>query len=165
MGAKAYMNHTTANLLLENQNDADLKGFQNTNFVNLPYSVEEMNKILMMRGIPEIMVYDEGYYDEDGNYQLFLTDAEVIVIGKRPGGQMVGDWCATPTLHKSKNGMPAPGYFSIIEVNGNPSAGAMTISLADLGAGKNPKIETTGGIYGGTRLIYPRSIVKMTVAT
>jgi hypothetical protein len=164
-GSKAYLNQTTTNWLLENQNDADLKGFQNSNFANLPYSLEEMNKIMTARGLPQLVTTDEGYIDEDGNYQLFVPDGEIIVVGKRPAGQKVGDFCSTPSLHRVKAGKNLPGFFSILEVNGVPSVGSMNVSLEQLGAGSNPQLKTTGGIYGGTRLFYPRSVIKMVVAT
>lgn len=164
-GAKAYMNQVTANWLLENQNAADLKGFQNQNFAHLPYSVEEMNKILSIRGLPEIVVNDDGYVDEADDYIPFLSDAEVIVVGKRRKGQHVGSWVSTPSLHEDRNGQPAPGYFSIIEVNGQPSEQVGSVSMAQLGLSKNPKVEITGGEYGGTRLVYPKSVIKFIVAT
>lgn len=162
-GAKAYMNQATANLLLENQNPNDLQGFRNSNFVNLPYSVEETNKILSARGLPEIVVNDTGYIDKDGVFQTFLEYGEVIVVGRRPLGESVGNWISTPSLHRVVNGMPAPGYFEILEVNGLPSMGSTTVSLAELGAGKNPKFELTGGIYGGPALRFGHSVIRMSV--
>ncbi len=162
-GAMAYINQTTCNWLLENQNPNDLKGFQNSNYLNLTFSLEETNKILAARGLPMLMVYDEGYYDEAGIFRTFIEDGDVHIIGKRPLGQAVGNWISTPTLHRVKNGMPAPGFFEILEVNGMPSSGATTISLADLGAGKNPKFELTGGIYGGPVLRFGRSVIRMDV--
>jgi hypothetical protein len=164
-GAEAWMNQTTASWLLENQNEADLKGFQNGNFTNLAYSIEELNKILAARGLPTIRVYDEGYIDKNDNFVNFLDDAEVILVGKRPGTQKPGDWMKTPSLHVDKNGMPAPGFFSIIEVNGQPSEKVGTVTIAQLGASKNPKIEITGGVYGGTRLLFPKSVIRMLAAS
>ncbi|MDQ3132126.1 MAG: major capsid protein [Acidobacteriota bacterium] len=159
-GAKAYINQTTANWLLENKNEDDLKGFQNSNYLNLSFSLQELNKILSARGLFEFVVYDEGYYDEVGIYRTFIEDGDVHIVGKRPLGQSVGNWISTPTLHRTKNGMPAPGFFEILEVNGMPSGGATTISLADLGAGKNPKFELTGGIYGGPAMRFGRSAIR-----
>lgn len=164
-GAKIWMNQTTANWMLENQNENDLKGFQNSNYVNLAFSIEEINKILTSRGLPTIEVYDEFYIDENGSTQLFIPDAEIVVVGARPGGQKVGDFVSTPSLHRQKNGVAAPGYFSILEVNGKPSTGSSTVTLAELGAGSNPSFKTTGGVYGGTRLIYPRSVIRSQVAS
>jgi hypothetical protein len=164
-GAVAYMNQQTANWLLENTNANDLRGFRNSNFVDLPYSVEEINKIFTARGLPTISVYDEGYIDENNDFVNFLDDAEVVLVGKRPAGQTVGDWCSTPSLHRNVNGQAAPGYFSIVEVNGDPSDVVGAVSMNQLGQSKNPKIEITGGIYGGTRLIYPKSVLSITVAS
>lgn len=164
-GAKIWLNQTTANWLLENQNPDDLKGFQNSNYLNLAFSIEEVNKILTARSLPTIEVYDEFAVDEDDNEELFIPDAEIIVVGARPGGQKVGDVCLTPSLHRQKGGLPAPGYFSILEVNGKPTTGSMTVTLAELGAGSNPSFKTTGGVYGGTRLIYPRSVIRSQVAS
>lgn len=163
--AQVYMNQTTANWLLENQNPNDLKGFQNSNFVNLAFSVDELNKILTGRGLPNIIVYDEFYVDESNDEQLFIPDAEIIVVGARPGGQKVGDVLNTPSLHRTQNGMPAPGYFNILEVNGKASEQVGSVTISELGSSKNPKIENTGGQYGGTRLIFPRSVIKSQVAS
>jgi hypothetical protein len=47
-------------------------------------------------------------------------------------------------------------------VNGQPnSAGAAAISLAQLGAHGNPSIGVCHGVYGGPRIKYPRSIIKV----
>ncbi len=162
-GAKAYLNETTFNWLLENQNANDLKGFQNQNFVHLPYSLEEINKILVARALPTLVSYDEGYIDEDGNNQTFIQDGEIIVVGVRPKGQKVGAWAKTPSLHRELNGNAAPGYFSFLEVNGQPNQGATSVNMTALGMGKNPKIEHTGGVYGGPLLRFARSVVRMYV--
>jgi hypothetical protein len=164
-GAVAYLNQTTLNWLLENTNDNDIKGFQNANFTHLPYSLDELNKIFAARGLPTLICYDEGYVDESDTYTNFILDGEVFVIGKRPAGENIGDFTSTPSLHNNKNGQPAPGYFSVIEVNGQPSEQVGSISMSQLGTAKNPKVEITGGIYGGTRLLYPKSVVKFTVAS
>jgi hypothetical protein len=159
VGAEAAMNTVTASWLLENRNEADLKGFQNQNFLNLTYSVEEVNKILAGRGLPTIRVYDLGYVDDNDGEVHFLADGEVVVKFKRSGPQTIGGYGLTPTAHREVNGQPAPGFFSIIEVNGQPNPGAVTVQT--LGSGKNPKIEITGGFYGGPRLRFPRSIVNV----
>jgi hypothetical protein len=159
-GAVLHMNQTTCNWLLQNNNPADLKGYQNQNFQNVTYSVDDLNKILTGRGMPTIEVYDEGYHDAAGNFTLFLQDGDVRLIGKRPNMETVGDFVLTPTLHRTgPDGQPAPGFFSFIEVNGQPNPGS--VSVPALGAGKNPKVEITGGFAGGPRMIFPRSVVKI----
>lgn len=159
-GAEMYMNQTTCNWMLQNNNPDDLKGYQNQNFRNVTFSLEDVNKILSGRGLPTIAVYDEGYFDSNGNFTMFLQDGEVRLIGKRPNNETVGDFGLTPTLHRlGSDSMPAPGFFSFIEVNGQPNPGS--ISVPTLGSGKNPRIEVTGGFAGGPRMIFPRSVIKI----
>jgi hypothetical protein len=151
-GARAYLNQTTLNWRLGNRNSNDLAGLWPANLSSVLYDLEQMNKLQEKRGLPVYELYDEGYIDDDGDYQTFIEDGEVIVVGARPAGQKVGGFAMTPTLHNQRNGMPAPGFFSILEVNGRGNPGVVEVSSADLGAGKNPKIEITGGVYGGPRM-------------
>lgn len=160
-GAVAIGNSTTIARILENNNPNDLQGFRNENFKNTNYDVTETNKIFAARGLFNLEENDEGYIDENGNFQTWLPDGKLLIIGKRPAGQPIGKWLMTPTLHRQKNGMPAPGMFEIIEVNGMPSTGSVTVNMQQLGQHKNPKIEVTGGVYGGPVLYYPRSIIKV----
>lgn len=162
-GAIAYANRKTINWRLENANAKDLQGFRGSNFRNVTFSVNDMNKIQEDRGLPTYKVYQEGYIGRDRNFHTYIPDGVVIVAGKRPMGQKVGDFGMTPTTHRTKNGLPAPGFFSILEVNGTGTVGSAEISMAALGSSKNPKVEITGGVYGGPRIKYPRSIVKMVV--
>lgn len=159
-GAVAYLNQTTLNWKLQNANDDDLRGFRSQNFLSLAFSLEELNKIQEARGLPIYEVYDEGYIDDDGEFKTFIPDGIEIVFGKRPAGQTASDFIMTPSLHRTtKEGLPAPGPFTIVEVNGQPNPGVLEISAADLGAHKNPVVEVTGGFYGGPRMPYARSII------
>jgi hypothetical protein len=162
-GAKLYLNRKQLNRLLENTNANDIAGFRAENFRNLNFSLADLNKICVARGLPEIVEYDGGMYRDDGSYRIFVPDDTGVVEGMRPMGEKAGDFCLTPTLHRTKNGMPAPGMFSFIEVNGQSNGGQVGISAEDLGRGKNPKIEITGGLAGGPRLMFKRSIIKMNI--
>lgn len=165
-GAMAYVNSTTMNWILENQNQNDLKGFQNSNYLNLTFDIDQVNAILTKRGLPMLVEYDEGYYDEDGNYQTFIHDGDVHIVGKRPMMEKIGGWMTTPTLHRVVGGQAAPGYFELLKVNGVPSAfGANSISIAQLGADSNPKMELTGGVYGGPFMRFGRSGIRMAVGS
>ena len=164
-GAKVHLNPITMNWILENQNASDLKGFQNSNYLNLSYSVDEVNKILTARGLPTFEVNEDFWIDENDSEYYFIPDGEIFVVGARPKGQKIGDVCNTPSLHRNKNGMPAPGYFNILEVNGHPAEQVGSITMSAIGASSNPKIVNTGGQYCGTRLIYPRSVIRGKVAS
>ncbi len=161
-GATAFMNQTTCNDILENANDKDIHGFRAQNFATLTYDLEQVNKILQTRGLPTIEIYDEGYYDDAGQFQLFIPNGTVVVVGKRPAGEVVGNFGLTPSLHNENGGMPAPGFFSFILVNGDANPGAQA-SMGMLGASGNPKIEIIGGMYGGPVLWYPRSVIACDV--
>lgn len=156
-GAIKYMNQVTFNHLLENANGKDIRGF-NTGLQQVNFDLEAINKINQKRGLPIIKVYDEGWYDDDEDFQLFIPDGVAITIGKRQMGQKVGDFCLTPSLHRTKNGQPASGFFAFIEVNGRPNKGG--IATEDLGGAGNPQIKVTSGYYGGPRIKYPRSVIK-----
>lgn len=162
-GAVAIGNSVTISTMLENNNPNDLQGFRNENFKNTNFDLDEANKIFAARGLPTLEENDEGYIDEDGQFQTWLEDGELIIFGKRPAGQSLAKWLMTPTLHRQKNGQPAPGMFEIIEVNGMPSNGSTTVNMGQLGMNKNPKIEITGGVYGGPVIFYPRSIIRARV--
>lgn len=162
-GAVAYLNQKTLNWRLENANDNDLRGFRNENFRNVTFSLDEMNKIQQDRGLPIYKLYNEGYYGRDKLWHKFIPDGEVRIKGKRTEGQQHGGFGMTPTFHRLKNGQPAPGFFNFLEVNGQPNTGMAEVSMSQLGGGKNPRIENTGGVYGGPFIKYPRSFIRMRV--
>jgi hypothetical protein len=159
-GAKEYMNKGTLNVLLQNKNAGDIRGF-NEGLRSILFDLPSLNKMRAARSLPEIVVYDEGWEDKAGNYNLFIPDGESVIVGKRTVGQNVGDYLLTATFHRQKNGMPAPGMFAMVTVNGKGNAnGAVTVSMSELGASGNPKVGVLHGFYGGPRLKYPRSIIK-----
>lgn len=158
-GAKAYMNSQRVNYLLENTNAADLRGFHAENFRETVQTLDRVNSLLTPRGLPTIVEFDEGYYDAAGNFQLYIPDDTTIVVGNRQIGK-TGDFALTPSLHRNVNGMPAPGMFSLIEINGQPN-NAGGFSVGEIGASSNPKIQVTTGFYGGPRLYYPKDVIVM----
>ncbi len=158
-GAIHVMSRKTLRLLWQNNNELDLKKFAGSNFVDVMNGLAAFNKLLQDRNGSMVMITDEGYIDDANAYIRFVKVGEIFTFGKRPMNQMIGEWQATISLHRQEGGKPIGGYFSILEANGQASDGATSISLAQLGAGKNPKFEITGGIYGGPTLKYPQSIV------
>lgn len=158
-GAVVYVNQTDMNHLLANKNEDDFWGFVNSNFQKSTYSIEELNKLLSTNNLPTFKVYDQGYIDANGTFQTFIADGKPIVVGKRDGSTPHGNFILTPSLHNNNGGMPAGGFFSMINANGAPSTGS--VSLADLGGNPNPKILITTGFYGGPTLYYPKSIVRV----
>lgn len=160
-GAEAVTRTSTFNLLLANTNDADLRGLRSEVGGSVTYDLEAVNKLMTKRKQPTFRLYDEGWNDELGLWQFFIHEGDVHIFGKRPRNQKVGAVAMTPTLHRIKNGQPAPGMFSIIEVNGQAAEGMMQFDLTKVGLHKNPKLEITGGFYGGPFLRYARSVIRL----
>jgi len=159
-GAKEYMNSKTLNRIIENRNTDDLRGF-NDGLRAVTFDVDGLNKINKARGYPEIVEYDEGWEDEDAQFNLFIPDGKSVIVGKRTLGQNAGDYVLTPSLHRQKNGLPAPGFFAFVTINGQGnSSGSTSVSLDQLGAASNPKVGVIHGVYGGPRIKFPRSIIK-----
>lgn len=148
-GARAYANRKTINYLLENSNTNDIRGLLNLQ-TTITIGTQEVNKILAMRGLPELIQYDEGYYDANGNFTLFIPDGKIVVVGRRAPGEVIGDFVLTRTAYRLVNGEPTPGIWSRIIPPQDDSI--------------NPTILVGAGFKGGPRIFYPGSVVAMTVA-
>lgn len=139
--ARAYMNRATAFQMLNNTNDDDLGG-RRTN--NGPFGLGDANSIFVAQGLPMVEIYDEGYYDDNGTFQLFIPTGTVVVFGQRTMGEPIGEFRRTRNIN---NPGFAPGPYD--EVYQQP---------------KPPKqIEVHRGMNGGPVLFYPSSIVVMDV--
>lgn len=159
-GAVIYGNRQTWRYMMQNQNDEDLMALDRTQWGNFRFMFSQLAKIVQDKCGAVIKSYDEGYYAAGGTFTKFLPTGQIRIIGKRSDGENVGKWWSTPSLHNTDAaGNEMPGYFVVVEANGHPSTG----SVSDLGGHKNPKIEVTGGIYGGPNLDYENNIIKMTV--
>ncbi|MGH9942944.1 MAG: major capsid protein [Pyrinomonadaceae bacterium] len=159
-GAIEYMNKTTFNHLIENTNDQDIRGFRSQNFADVTFDLVNINKMLEARGLPMIKVYDDGYYDRNKLFQTFIPNGKSVVVGKRPMNQKVGAFGMTPTMHRSKNGVPAAGFFTFVEVNGQSNNGSSVVSTDALGSAANPNLKITGGVYGGPLFRFGRSVIR-----
>lgn len=163
-GGFGYMNQKTCNHMLNNRNEDDLWGMLQRRFTSTEFGLKEVTTIFEDFGLATPKVYDGGYVDRNGDYQFFVPDDVVIVKGKRQLNQVIANFATTPSLHRrTPAGVNAPGFFSILEINGRPNDGAGVV-LSELGDSSNPQIKHTGGVYGGPVCWYPRSIVKMDVS-
>lgn len=145
--AKAYVNRTTANQLVANTNQNDLAGRRVTGLLS-PLNIGEINTILAGEALPQIVIYDEGYIDESGTFQLYIPNGKVVVIGQRPAGQTVGEYRMTINAN---NPAAAPGAYT------------KTIDTADTTERPPRKIEVHDGHNGGPALYFPGAIVSMNV--
>jgi hypothetical protein len=141
--AKAYMNQTTFNNFISNTNQSDLAG-RRTDGLSTVLSLSMANALLLGEDLPQIVIYDEGYLDEAGAFQLFIPNGKAVVVGRRPGGQKIMDYAMT---RNANNPGLAPGaYMDVVE------------------SARPPKhIEVFDGHNGGVRIYYPSAVVIASV--
>ncbi len=144
-GAKAYMNRTTANNLLSNTNQSDLGGRRAAGLSTLN-SLPQIASLIAGDDLPQIVVYDEGYLDNSGAFQLFIPNNKVVVVGQRPAGQAVGNY---RMVRNAVNPGLAPGAYQKV------------INHAEHQV--VPLIEVHDGHNGGPVIYYPSAIVVMSV--
>lgn len=143
--AIAYMNRATFNELIANTNDADLYGKRTAGLATV-LSLSDINRILAGEDLPTIVVYDEGYIDDSGTFQLFIPNDRVIVVGKRPAGQVLGEYLY---VRNANNPGLAPGAY---------------MKVIDHGETRVPRtIEIHDGHNGGPVIYFPSAVVVMSV--
>jgi hypothetical protein len=145
-GAKAYMNRTTLNQLLSNTNNNDLAGRRVSGLLSV-LNLGEVNAILQGEDLPEIVPYDLGYRDEANTFQLFIANNKVVVVGKRPNGEPLGEYQQVTNIH-------------------NPDMGAGPYSLVQdtLEQQQVPRqVIVHRGHSGGPAIYFPGGFVAMTV--
>ena len=149
-GATAYMNRATANTLIGNTNTGDLGGkrVMGGNSIN---NVPGIATLLQGEDLPQLAIYDEGYYDETNAFQLFIPNNRVFVIGKRPAGDRIGEYLMTRNLN-NPNG--APGRYNYVLDRTNATNAEKRTP---------PNIEIHQGHNGGPVIYHPKSIIVMTV--
>jgi hypothetical protein len=144
-GAKAYMNRATANALLNNTNSADFYG-RRTAGLGTFNSLPQMNSLLAGDDLPQIVVYDEGYLDDTATFQLYIPNNKVIVVGQRTTGESVAQY---QMVRNANNPGMAPGAY---------------MKVFDRGENYVPRtIEVHDGHNGGPAIMFPSSVVVMTV--
>jgi hypothetical protein len=147
--AVAYMNRFTFNNLRQNTNAQDLYG-RRTAGLGTFNNLQGINALLIGDDLPQIVVYDMGYQAEDGSdrglFTPFIPNNVVIVIGKRPAGQTIGEFRLTRNVN---NPDMSPGPY---------------MRVLDRGEIEVPRnIEVHDGWNGGPVLSFPSSIVVMAV--
>jgi hypothetical protein len=111
-GAKAYMNTAEVNKLLSNLNANDLFGKKDQNQSTLS-GLADINKILVNGDCPEIVEYDGGYEDDAGDWQTFIPDGKVIVVGNRYTGTPIGDYCMVRNVNNPN--MESGQYTKVVD--------------------------------------------------
>jgi hypothetical protein len=142
--ATAFLNRTTANNLFRNQNQNDFFGRRlGLGTLN---SLEDFNRILMQDDLPQLVTYDEGYYDDTGTFQLYIPNGKVVVIGNRTSGARIGEYQMTPNANNP--GLSSGPYTKVVD-NGED--------------GVPRSIAVHRGHSGGPALLFPSAVVLMNV--
>jgi hypothetical protein len=147
VGAIAYMNQTTFNLMVTNTNQNDLAGRRVSALLS-PLNMDEINKILLGENLPQIKIMDDGYVDDAGIFHLFIPTGVTVLVGRRTNGARLGEYRMT---RNANNPNMEPGsYVKVIdsETTGHPVP---------------RNIEVHRGHNGGPVMFYPNAVVVMTV--
>lgn len=142
--ATLYMNQTTFNNMIANTNAADLFG-RRTAGLGTFNNLTSVNALLMGDNLPKIVIYDETYYDDTSTFQLFIPNGTAILVGRRPAGQVVGEY---RMVRNANNTDLAPGPY---------------MKIVDNGEREVPRrIDVHDGHNGGPVLFYGSAVVAMT---
>jgi hypothetical protein len=141
--SRMWMNSVTASGLYLNRNAADLGGFK-ADFGRSMFGLEDVNKVLVAQGLPQIQLYDEGYFAEpSGTFTKWIPDNQAVLIGQRTTGESLGQYVMARNANNPNN---APGSYEKI------------IDKTD----EVPReIQVHRGHNGGPCIFFPSAIVRM----
>lgn len=142
-GARAFMNQTTFNRLIANTNANDLAGKRTAGLASV-LGVSDVNTVLLAEGLPTIVIYEGGYVDSSGTFQLYIPDGKVIVVGRRMSGAALGNYRMTLNINRDPIG--AGPYTQVLVQDEVPH-----------------NVEVHDGHNGGPVIYYPSAIVQMSV--
>jgi len=145
-GATAWMNRATANKLLTNTNAADLGGKRTSGLANV-LSISETNQVLNGEDLPTIRIWDGGYLDDTGTFQLDIPADVVSIVGQRVNGAPLMDFAYT---RNANNADSAPGPYAFVKDRRGETV--------------PPIVEVHDGFNGGLRVYHPTSIILMDVS-
>lgn len=104
----------------------------------------------LVGGISSMTTYNRGYFSEsDGAFQKFVPDDTVLLIGRGPSNEPLGEWASTPSLHNGGIDNATGGKFPMADYRG----------LEDT----PPHIDLVNGIFGAPVIFHPERIVKLKV--
>lgn len=143
--SRVYVNQVTANQILSNTNSADIFGRRVTGLATVN-SIPQLNELLSLDGLPNIVIYDQGYINDAGTFVPFIPNNQAIVVGRRADGAPIGNF---QMVRNANNPGLAPGAY---------------MKVIDRGEIEVPRsIEVHDGFSGGPALYFPSAIVKMAV--
>jgi hypothetical protein len=143
--ATAYMNRTTLNQMLSNTNAVDLAGRRVAGLASVE-GLDDLNKLMAKDDLPNIQIYDEGYLNDAGTFQLFVPNNKVIVVGQRRDGDPLGEYRMTRNANNPQ--MESGPYMLVVDNQGREVP---------------RQIQVHDGHNGGPVMFHPGAVVIMTV--
>lgn len=110
--SRVWMNQATFNKMISNTNPNDLGGKRTFGSSTL-IGVDDINRIFLGYNLPLIAVYDGGYIDDSGTFQLYIPDDVIIVVGHRLTGTPLGHVIFTRNAN-NPNVEPGP-YMKVLD--------------------------------------------------
>ena len=149
-GVRIRMNGTTAEAMMKNGTVRDL--FKQSNFAG-ELGRDNFGKLLILlvgKDLVEVEIYDEGYFDDDGNYHEFVHDGKVLLLATPPKGKKIGSLKTTPSVANAGGGQLArPGKI---------------LGIKDMTDNKErPRYQTTHGIHCIPIIKYVKCVICATV--
>lgn len=142
--AKAFMNRRTFNNMVANLNANDLAGRRVTGLLSV-LNINEINSILLGEGLPQIVIYNDGYFTDASVWTPFIPNNRVVVVASR------------------SNGTVAEYQMVRNATNPNMEPGAYTRVIDTVDREVPRRLEVHDGHNGGPALFYPGDIVNMSV--
>lgn len=143
--AKLYMNQLTFNKLISNTNSADLYGRRTAGLATIN-GLGRLNELLTEDNLPNIVIYDGNFRDDNNAVQLYIKDNTAVLIGKRASGAPIGEY---QFVRNANNPDMAPGAYTMV--------------VDRLEQGPPRTIDTHRGHSGGPALHHPAAVVVFNV--
>lgn len=145
----AWLNSMTLNYLLANTNPNDIGGKRVVNGATVN-DLPTFNRILLEANLPQINIWDDGYIDDNGVFQLYIPTGKIVVVGKRPDGEVPGEFQMTRNAN-NPNMEPKPYSF----VDDRTQGPTKTVP---------PRIDVHQGFNGGPVMERATQLITLTVA-
>jgi Phage major capsid protein E len=141
-GAKLFLNRKWYNHMIANTNTSDLGGRRTQGLATFD-NLGQVNQLLTQDGLPNIAVYDEGYYpDGGGGFTQWIPDNVGVLVGRRVSGVSLGEYRLT---RNANNPNAAPGAYTFVR---------------DEGLQRTPRqLIVEDGHNGGPVVFFPSAIV------
>ena len=146
--AKLFMNRKQYNRMIANTNTSDLFGRRSAGLQTIN-NVGQLNELLTGDNLPNIVVYDEGYFDDSATFQQWIPDGTAVLVGRRTTGVAIGEYRLT---RNANNPGGAPGAYTVVRDMG-----------AEIGGRTPRQLLVEDGHNGGPVVFFPSAIVIMSV--